>query len=129
MAHTIAKMDKRLISHDTKLAALALLIGLAAGPYISNFLGWQVTSSTALTRERAGIVDRLAAVCDAQARAEVQDPSKLDWDARGNLAKKWAVMPGATSADTDVLAACAEKLGRAIVNLPPHATSLGGGRI
>jgi hypothetical protein len=117
------------LTSETKLAALALLIGLAAGPYISNFLGWQVTSGTALTLERAGIVERLAAVCDAQARTEVQDPSKLDWDARGNLAKKWAIMPGATSTDTDVMAACAEKLARAVVDVLPHTTSLGGRRI
>lgn len=67
------------------------------------------------------MVERLAAVCNAQARTEVQNPSKLGSDGRGKLAKKWAGMPGATSADTDVLAACAEKLGRAIVDVHPHA--------
>ena len=95
---------------NAKPAALALVAGLVAGPYISNALGWQVTSGTALSRERAGIVERLASVCDAQARTEDRDPSKLDQFARDNLAKKWAVMPGATTADADVTTACAGKL-------------------
>jgi hypothetical protein len=82
-----------------KPAALALMVGLVAGPYISNFLGWQVASGTVLARERAGIVAQLASICDAQARTEVRDPSKLDRIARGDLAEKWAVMPGVTAAD------------------------------
>jgi hypothetical protein len=90
-----------------KPAALALLVGLVAGPYISNALGWQVTSGTAAARARAGVVEQLASVCDAQARTEVQDPSKLESTARGGLAKKWAVMPGGPSADSDVTTACA----------------------
>jgi hypothetical protein len=89
------------------------MVGLVAGPYISNALGWQVTSGTALARERAGIVEQLALVCDAQARTEVRDPTKLDRNARGDLARKWAVMPGRTSADLDVTTACAGKLERA----------------
>jgi hypothetical protein len=95
-----------------KPVALALVVGLVAGPYISNGLGWQVTSGTAAARMRAGIVEQLASVCYAQARTEVRDPSKLDQTARGELAKKWALMPGGTSARSDVTAACAEKLGR-----------------
>jgi hypothetical protein len=94
-----------------KPAALALLIGLVAGPYISNALGWQVTSGTAAARARAGIVEQLASVCVAQARTEVPDPSELEPTARGSLAKKWAVMGG--TSDSDVTTACAEKLGRA----------------
>ena len=95
---------------NAKLAALALMVGLVVGPYISNFLGWQVASSAVLARERAGIVAELASICDAQARTEVRDPSKLDRTARGDLAKKWAVMPGGSAADPDVTAACAGKL-------------------
>ena len=33
-------------------------------------------------QEQAGIVEQMASFCDAQARAEVQDPSKLEWSAR-----------------------------------------------
>lgn len=98
---------------DAKLPALALLVGLVAGPYLSNFLGWQVASGTVSARERASIVERLALICDAQARTEVQDPSRLDGPDRGDLAKKWALMPGGSAADLDVVAACAAKLARA----------------
>ena len=59
-------------------AVLALVLGLFAGPYISNALGWQVTSGTASARARADVVERLASVCAAQARMEMPDPSKLD---------------------------------------------------
>jgi len=93
-------------------AVLALVLGLLAGPYISNALGWQVTSGTASARARADIVERLASVCAAQARMDIPDPSKLDQTARGSLAEKWAVMPGETSAAFDVTTACAGKLGR-----------------
>jgi predicted MFS family arabinose efflux permease len=97
---------------NARPAALALMLGLVAGRYISNFLGWQVASGT-LARQRAAIVEQLASICNAQARTEVQDPSKLDRIARGDLAEKWAVMPGRTAADSDVTAACAGKLGGA----------------
>ena len=98
---------------NAKPAVLALVVGLLAGPYLSNFLGWQVASGTVSARERASIVERLASICDAQARTEVQDPSRLDGPDRGDLAKKWAVMPGGAAADLDVVAACAAKLARA----------------
>ena len=94
-------------------AVLALVLGLFAGPYISNALGWQVTSGTASARARADVVERLASVCAAQARMEIPDSSKLDQTARASLAEKWAVMPGETSATFDVTTACTGKLGRA----------------
>ena len=94
-------------------AVLALVLGLVAGPYISNALGWQVTSGTASARARADVVERLASVCAAQARMEIPDSSKLDQTARASLAEKWAVMPGETSAAFDVTTACSGKLGRA----------------
>lgn len=87
--------------HTVKPAALALLVGLVAGPYISNALGWQVTSGTATDRARAGIVAQLASICDARARTEVQDPGKLEPSARSSLAKTWAIMPGGVSAASD----------------------------
>jgi hypothetical protein len=92
---------------------LTLVLGLIAGPYISNVLGWQVTSGAASARARADVVERLSSVCAAQARMEIPDPSKLDQSARASLAEKWAVMPGDISAAFDVTTACAGKLGRA----------------
>jgi hypothetical protein len=87
-----------------------LVIGLVVGPFLSNYLGWQVTSSSARSQLRAAVIDTQAIACNLRARAEVADPSKLDWTARSDLAKKWAVMPGATSADSEVVSACSSKL-------------------
>jgi hypothetical protein len=93
-----------------KPIVIALAVGLVAGPFISAFAGWQVTSSSAQAQVRAGIVEQQALFCEALARGEVQEPSKLEWSARSELAKKWAVMPGAASAPSDVISACARKL-------------------
>jgi hypothetical protein len=93
-----------------KPVVIALAIGLVAGPFISNYIGWQVTSSAAQAQVRAGIVERTALFCEERARAEVKDSGKLDWSARSDLAKKWAVAPGAPSAETDVTMECARKL-------------------
>jgi hypothetical protein len=87
-----------------------LVIGLIAGPLITNFAGWQVLSGTARDQTRAGIVEFQAVICSTQARTEIADPSKLEWTARSELAKKWAVMPGGTTADSEVASACARKL-------------------
>jgi hypothetical protein len=87
-----------------------LAIGLIAGPLIANYAGWQVTSSTANAQLKAGVVEQQALFCDARARAEVPDPAPLGWSARRDLAQKWAVMPGASSADPAVISACADKL-------------------
>ncbi len=87
-----------------------LVIGLIAGPLITSFAGLQVLSGTAREQTRAGVVELQAVICAAQARTEVADTSKLEWTARTDLAKKWAVMPGATAADPAVASSCAGKL-------------------
>ena len=93
-----------------KPAAIALAIGLVAGPLISNYIGWQVTSGTARAEVHAGIVEQQAMFCEAGARAAMPTAAKLDWTARYELAGKWAVMPGSAPADSDVTSACATKL-------------------
>lgn len=93
-----------------KPIAIALGIGLVAGPFISNFAGWQVTAGTAQAQTRAGVVEQIALYCEQRARVEVKESAKLDWSARNDLAKKWAVVPGAASADTDATYACARRL-------------------
>jgi hypothetical protein len=93
-----------------KPMVIALAIGLVAGPLISNYMGWQVTSGTARTEMRDGVVEQLAQVCNTRARAEVADPSKLDWEARSALAKKWVLQPGAPLSGLEVTGACAQKL-------------------
>lgn len=89
-----------------------LVIGLIAGPEITNIAGWQITSRSLQNHVHAAIVAQQALFCEARARAEVQGTIKLDRTARSELAKKSAVMPGATTADIDVVRACADKLAR-----------------
>src|SRR6266481_4064688 len=93
-----------------KPRVIALAIGLIAGPIITSVAGWQVTSGTARAQLQAGIVEQLASVCAARARADVADPSKLEWSARSQLAEKWAVMPGSALANEGVAGACSSKL-------------------
>jgi hypothetical protein len=85
-------------------------IGLIAGPIITSIAGWQVLSGTARDQMNAGLVEQQASFCAVHARIEVADTSKLDYSARNELAKKWAIMPGATKAESDVTNACARKL-------------------
>ncbi len=93
-----------------KPLAFAFAIGLVTGPLVSNYVGWQVTSRTARADLHAGIVEQQAIFCEARARADVTAPDKLGWDARYELAKKWAIMPGATEPPSGVASACASKL-------------------
>lgn len=93
-----------------KPLAFAFAIGLITGPLVSNYIGWQVTSRTAQADTRAGIVEQQALFCEARARVDVPAPDKLGWDARYELAKKWAIMPGATEPPSGVASACASKL-------------------
>lgn len=93
-----------------KPIAIALAIGLIVGPFVSNYLGWQVTSRTARTQLSGGLVDQLASICEDRARADVKDPSKLDWDAKRALATKWVIMPGTAAVSSDVTNECARKL-------------------
>jgi hypothetical protein len=91
---------------------LFLVIGLIAGAEITNVAGWQITSFSLQNRVHAAVVEQQALFCEAKARAEVQGTIKLDRVARTELANRWAVMPGATTTDIDVVRACADKLAR-----------------
>jgi hypothetical protein len=93
-----------------KPVAFAFVIGLIAGPLVSNYLGWQVTRNAARAEMHAGVVEQQALFCEARARADVTAPDKLGWDARYELAKKWSIMPGATEPPSGVASACASKL-------------------
>ncbi len=50
-----------------KPLAFAFAIGLVTGPLATNYLGWQVTSRTALAEMHAGIVEQQALFCEARA--------------------------------------------------------------
>lgn len=87
-----------------------LAVGIVAGPLLTSFLGWQVTSRTASEQVRIGVVEQQALFCESRARAENADAAKLDWSARSELARKWSTMPGAKTAVSDVASECARKL-------------------
>lgn len=93
---------------------LALIGGLVAGPILSGMLGYQVRTSTAATAAHAGIVEQQAMFCQERARASLPgDAGKLDWNRGYELAKQWAVMPGAapgTPVDSAVQQECARRL-------------------
>lgn len=95
---------------SVKVPLMALAIGLVAGPLVANSAGWTVWSGVAEARVRTGFVEQGTAYCVARVREEVRDPGNLDFDARSELAKKWAVAPGTTSPDADITQACAFKL-------------------
>lgn len=90
-----------------------LVIGLVLGPFITSFLGWQVTSSTMNDQVHEATIAMEAAVCDWRARQETPNPADLDFTAREDLAEKYATMPWASKdADYDVVSACYDKLAR-----------------
>ena len=94
-----------------KPIVFALAIGLAVGPLISNYMGWQVSRATARAQVRENVTEQLAMICAARAKADVAGAGALDWSARSELAKKWAVEAGAPLADLDVTDACTRRLG------------------
>ena len=96
---------------EKKPVVMALALGLVVGPFISNMIGWQVTSGTLEMQVRAAVVEQQALYCVERVRATGQILSGLEYGARKDLAEKWAVMPGQDSAEYDVTYACAEKLG------------------
>lgn len=97
---------------EWKLVVIGAGIGLIAGPIISSFAGFQIRTSTAAATERAGIVEQQAMFCAERARAaQPAAGATTDWQARSTLARQWAVMPGASLADPDVVYACASRLG------------------
>jgi hypothetical protein len=90
--------------------AIGLAIGLIAGPIISGFAGFQVRTSTARAAARAGVVEQQVAFCAERARAASTGTAPFDWQARNELAREWAAMPGSAVVDPDVVYACAGKL-------------------
>ena len=93
-----------------KPVAMGLAVGLIAGPIISGFAGFQVRTSTAQATTRASVVEQQASFCAERARAATPGTAALGWQARGDLARQWATMPGATAVDPDVVYACSSKL-------------------
>ena len=93
-----------------KPVVMGLAIGLIAGPIISSFTGFQVRTSTAEAAARAGIVEQQVTFCAERARAATPNTAALGYQARSDLARQWAAMPGTTSVNPDVIYACSGKL-------------------
>lgn len=96
---------------EWKPMVIGAVVGLIAGPLISGLAGFQVRTSTAEAATQAGIVAQQASFCVERARAGMAPGTSLrDWQVRNTLAAKYAIMPGATTADSEVVYACASKL-------------------
>ena len=95
-----------------KPVCIGLMIGLVAGPIISGFSGFQVRTSTAQAATRASVVDLQAQFCTERARAATGGAPATNWQARTELAQRWASMPGSTTIDQEVVYACSSALGR-----------------
>jgi hypothetical protein len=80
------------------------------GPLISSYMGWQVSRSAARAQVRENVTDQLAMICAARAKAEVAGAGALDWTARSELAKKWAVEAVAPLTDLDITGACTRRI-------------------
>jgi hypothetical protein len=93
-----------------KPIAMGLAIGLIAGPIISGFAGFQVRTSTAQAATRASVVEQQVAFCVERARGATPNTAALGYQARSDLARQWAAMPGTTAVDQDVVYACSSKL-------------------
>ena len=101
-----------------------LVIGLLGGPLLTFWAGWAATTGTVEAKVEDALVGMQATICALRAKADVGDPSGLDYDARFKLAEKWSAMPGQKpeSVDPDVKVACANKLAQA-----PEKSSTQGG--
>lgn len=92
-----------------KPLVMGLAIGLVAGPMVSGFAGFQIRTSTAAAATRAESVALQAGFCAERARAAAPTAGANDWQARNDLARRFATAPGGT-ADADVVYACSSRL-------------------
>ncbi len=92
---------------------LFLVIGLVLGPFISSWLGWQVTAGTMNSAVQDAVIEYRADLCTKRAQADPEaTPAVLgDWNSRRELAEKWAVLPGEEEASRDVVNRCSSRLG------------------
>ena len=89
-----------------------LVIGLVLGPFISSWLGWQVTTGTMEEAAKDAVVAYRAGLCveRAQSDPEVTPDVLKDYSARRELAEKWAFLPGEEKADFAVISECSSRL-------------------
>ena len=93
-----------------KPTLMAIGFGLIVGPFISNALGWQVTSGALDKKLEAALLDLQVNFCVEKVKAAGVNTKGIDFGARRDIAKKWAVMPGQDSADYEVMRGCSDRI-------------------
>lgn len=91
-----------------------LVIGLVVGPFISSWIGWQVTTGTMESAVDGAVVSYRAGVCAELARSDPAATTEVlgDFSERRKLAEKWALLPGEERADSAVVRACISVLAK-----------------
>ncbi len=106
------KTRTREIIDEWRPRILFLVIGLVLGPFIANWLGWQVTAGTMESAVEEAVVAYRAGLCAERARSdpEVTPEVLKDFSGRRKLAEKWAVLPGEETAVRAVITECSSRL-------------------
>ena len=91
-----------------------LAIGLILGPFISSWLGWQVTTGTMEEAAEDAVVAYRAGLCVERAQSDPEATPDLlkDYSARRKFAEKWAVLPGEEKADGAGTSECNSRLSK-----------------
>ncbi len=112
MANSGKQTRRAEIIQEWKPRIIFLLIGLVLGPFISGWLGWQVTTGTMDSAVRDAVVAYRAELCAKRAQADPEaTPDVLEeWSGRRDLAEKWAVLPGEEKVDRGVVTECSSRL-------------------
>ena len=102
------------IIQEWKPRIIFLVIGLILGPFISSWLGWQVTTGTMEEATKDAVVAYRAGLCvvRAQSDPEVTPDVLKDYSARRKIAEKWAVAPSEEKADSAVTNECNSRLSK-----------------
>ncbi len=102
------------IIQEWKPRILFLVIGLVLGPFISSWLGWQVTTGTRESAVSDSVGSYRAGLCAERARSDPEATSDAldNYTKRREFAEKWAVLPGEEKADGDVVRECNKRLAK-----------------
>ncbi len=97
---------------EWKPRILFLVIGLILGPFISGWMGWQVTTDTMDSTVQNTVISYRATLCAKRAQADpgLTAETLKNWTSRRELAEKWAILPGEDKADFDVVSECSSLL-------------------
>ena len=114
MAETDKKSRTSEIIQEWKPRIVFLVIGLIVGPFISSWLGWQVTTGTMESAAEDAVVAYRAEQCVKRAQADPEATSAVlqNYGDRRKLAEKWAITPGEEKADINVVSECSSRLAK-----------------